>query len=415
MFVLQLTHIIRPDKLNKDDFKSVAQTKTGVYSDFEHRLLSTYAPYRYGGQPLDKTNRRALLEANQILFNFLVTVDYSAAGIVDKMPACTNNCPDIDENDIRGLTLENKNSGLVAEKIRLLGPLLADLGFPLKLSHGDSPDVIWKLKRVASFALNKAVSLLGMDFTPKFRNPDLYLIKEEVYSPKALYGAIALLLDHFNKYYNACSMFLLGSFMRNHPPHRPPSGMDFRIVVPSLPQQYYSDHLHFAQSLLKSSPITIGKRGQETSIPVVFMLVEKEHFNSFALSDPNSLFSPGHSLLLDGDCAVPELPASVRYKLGNELKLANAFISVINLREALADSEIYLNLPRLKSRRNALRYVRQALEHNFGIVTGVAETPKFPAEKLSPQKTFEALVEANLAMQEILLAYGPYLEAELDH
>ncbi len=407
MFVLQLTHSISPvihstpqAKLGKDDFKSIPRIRKSVYSDFECRLLSTYAPYRYGGLPLDKGNRRALLEADHLLFDFLVKIDYSAARMADKSPA-------FGEND---LTLENKNGGLVAEKMRLLGPLLAQLGLHPNVPNFDQYDVIRKLKHAASLSLNQVVRLLGLDSIPELlREPNSCKNGKDAYSLQVLREASAMLAAHFRQYYGDYKMFLHFLFTHNSQAQASPSAIDSRILVPSLTSGNYSIHMQFARSILESSPLTTSHNGREMSIPVTFMLVERECFKAFALSDPANFFSPDNSLMPNFGCTIPSVPAAVR----NELRMAGVFSNAVALREALVDIKICQNPARLKAKRNAPSYARHSLEQIFGPVPDLGGIPKFPAGKLGAKETMEALIEANLQMQDVLLAYGPHLEAGL--
>ncbi len=400
MFVLQLTQSIKPAKLTKDDLKSIPRTQKGVYSDFEHRLLSTYSPYRYSGVPVDAANRYALIEANQLLFDLLVKIDYSAAARVnEKHPAIS----DYDR------VLENENNGLVAEKMKLLGPLLSQLGLPPNVPNSDSLDIIWKLKRTGSLALKSVIRLLGLDSIPDiFRAPDSKKIKTDAYSVEALHNASYMLTTHFKHYYEDCKLFLVGSFAHNHQQQILPSAIDFRVLIPILPRENYITHMEFAHGLL-DSPISIYYDGRKTSVPITFMLVERDYFKSFALSDPANLFAPGNSLLMSWGCALPELPTGVR----DELKLAGMFSSVVSLRESLTDVRAYQNPARLKAKRNAPYYAHLSLGHIFGPVDSLGGIKKFNAQHFDLPGVMGALIEANLQMQDVLLAYSEPLEKNI--
>ena len=396
----------KADKLSKDDLKLILRTRKTIYTEFESQLLDKHSPYRYGHRPLDTGDRYALLEADQLLSNFLVKTDHSAAHILGGKQASENE--PASESQLIRLAADDRGSILVARNTRLLGPLLSQLGLPSNAQSTDSYDSVWALKRNASFALRKVVSLLGLDSAPKSdRGPDSHVINQKVYSLDAYEKAISLLHNHFMRYYGFCKMFLLGSFVRKHPNNPPPTSIDFRIIVPSLQREHYAEHIQFAHECLQTPVIAI-KDGQKRALPITFMLIEKEHFDSFAISDPAGLFSPGCSLLLDYGCAIPNLSVQVL----NELKLACVFNNTVAVRETLTEVEVYKNQLRLRSKCNVPYYTHQLLEQIYGPISYLGATPKFSPEKMYPVNMTDALVDANMRMQDLLLGYRLSLESE---
>jgi hypothetical protein len=344
--------------VSREDLAKMASGKQVFYSKMDDELFADRVPHTYRKAPFNSGNREANLEANQLLVDFLIKIDYSAARM---------------------------KAGLVDEKLDILGQLLEELDArPNITSPRDSLQNIFELKERCSEALRTTVALMNLKTRNIRREPDYEQRKGNTYDPIIADQAIANLAKKFGE---QSQIFMCGSFVRKD---KTPSDIDFRVGLPVLLGDQYEHHIAYA-----------SKAGTLRPFPITFMLIPEKHLYAFTISEIDRTMSPEESILANYGCSYMEAGQDDLQKM----ELVKVLMRGVMLREALADLSKYAFPARMKSYANMPYYAMKTLAKMFGTYESPQSVAKLSEEEMVVKNPADIFIEANLKMQEILSTY----------
>lgn len=347
-------------------------TAVQVYTEQEAKLFRKFLPYSFeNGKLFNPSDRNALLDANQRIFNIVAKIDHTHANMLCRI-----------NSDISG-SFRDKAKPVATAMETLSGYKLPENG---KLD-------IYRLKMGLLESLSATIKLLMPGFDSLVRKPNFETLPESQHL-RILKHYTGMLSRHFQP---GASFFLYGSAAKGS---AKPKDADFCAVIPSLDAASYAQHMRYAAK---------AKRIGRDTMPLTFSIIPSSHFIPFALSDQDSKFARSGTALSGKEITVPLGDAKWRASI----TVVAVLHAALRLREALINwAVVSLNPNILKARLSEPYYALGSLTPIFGEPAREINAQKFSPGDVNRFEAVDALIDSNLAMQEILVQYAERMEKE---
>ena len=360
----------RTDMLLVATSKSKVLPPAPLYSVRETAIFRKFLPYSFeNGKLFNPDDRYALIDANQRIFNILSKLDHTYVSMLCR-----------DSHDISS-QFWGKAKPVAAAMEILSGYALPESGLV----------DIYALKMGLLNSLSASISLLKPATEYAKRGPGIRG------SPSGKYGKILgrysqRLLCHFPE---NSSLLLYGSAARAD---AKPNDADFCAVVQPFNAESYSRHILYAVET---------KRTTQNILPLTFSIMPSSHFLPFALSDPDRKFARAGNSISGAEITVPV--ADENWIAG--ITTASVLHAALRLREALANwIETARNPNIIKARVNEPYYALESLKSIFGEPLREIRVKKASPGGINRSEAVGALIDSNMAMQEIIQQYADRIE-----
>ncbi len=343
-----------------------------VYTAQEAALFRKFLPYSFeNGKHFDPSDRHALLDANQRMFNIVAKLDHTYASMLCRVGANVS-------DEFRG-----KAAPVAAAMETLSGYHLPESG---KLG-------MYALKMGLLDSISATVRQLAPGIDYILRAPNFNTLPQSPYL-RVLRRYSCMLNQHFQA---GSSFFLYGSAAKGG---AKPKDADFCAITPFLGIESYGLHMHYA---------TRAKRITSGTLPLAFSIIPSSHFNPFALSDSDCKFALAGNVLSGKGVNVPLGDANWRASI----TITSVLQSALRLREALVNwAEVSRNPIALKARLSEPFYALSSLASIFGDPKHEIKVKKFSPGDVNKFEAVDCLIDSNLAMQEIIAQYAERMEKE---